>query len=148
MLEGGVLGSEDTSVSGVQNHGLQSQTGGRGTQAFLVLARGRSGGAAAVVRGVESDRPAGVLVSRTDVAGTASRSRMDLYPDNTAHSLTFAGAFNLAESTRFMASISPGWMLHNDPFVPFTINTALSPTSGIQLERQEAETGHELYAGQ
>ncbi|MBI3680629.1 MAG: MtrB/PioB family decaheme-associated outer membrane protein [Acidobacteria bacterium] len=61
-----------------------------------------------------------------DAAGGASRGRIDLYPDNAAHALSFAGAYNLAESTRLMASISPGWMLQNDAFLPFTINTALA----------------------
>ena len=57
-----------------------------------------------------------------------SRGRLDLYPDNNAHRLRFAGALNIPHSTRFMASIVPGWMRQNDPFLPFTINTA-DPTT-------------------
>jgi MtrB/PioB family decaheme-associated outer membrane protein len=50
------------------------------------------------------------------------RGRIDLYPDNTSHSLNFAGAFDLTKSTRVMATIVPGWMRQNDPFLPFSIN--------------------------
>lgn len=62
----------------------------------------------------------------TDAAGGGSRGRLDLYPDNSASALGFAGAFNLNGSTRLMASISPQWMRQNDPFLPFTINAALT----------------------
>ena len=62
----------------------------------------------------------------SDAVGAASRGQLDLYPDNVAHSVSLAGALNLTKSTRFMASIVPGWMRQNDPFLPFTINTALS----------------------
>ena len=61
-----------------------------------------------------------------DAQGGSSRGRLDLYPNNTAHSLSFAGAINLPHSTRFMASISPGWMQQNDAFLPFTINSAIN----------------------
>ena len=62
----------------------------------------------------------------TDGVNNSSRGRLDLYPDNSAHSLNFAGAFNINDSTRFMASVVPGWMRQNDPFLPFTINTAIT----------------------
>jgi Putative outer membrane beta-barrel porin, MtrB/PioB len=61
----------------------------------------------------------------TDLLGSSSRGRLDLYPDNTAHSLSFAGAVNIPHSTRLMASVTPGWMRQNDPFLPYTINTAI-----------------------
>lgn len=52
--------------------------------------------------------------------------RMDLYPDNQAHYLNFAGAFNLKRYLRVMASVTPGWLRQNDPFVPYTTNTAIN----------------------
>lgn len=57
-----------------------------------------------------------------DALFVTSRGRIDLYPDNSAHYVNFAGAFDLGGSTRVMASVVPGWMRQNDPFVPFTIN--------------------------
>lgn len=56
-----------------------------------------------------------------------AQGRIDLYPDNTAHNLSFAGALDLTKSTRVMASIVPGWMRQNDAFLPFTINPAIPP---------------------
>jgi MtrB/PioB family decaheme-associated outer membrane protein len=72
----------------------------------------------------------GVLVwdnpfRETDAVSGASRGRLDLYPDNAAHNLNFAGAVNIPYSTRFMASVVPGWVRQNDSFLPFTINTAI-----------------------
>jgi len=52
--------------------------------------------------------------------------RMDLYPNNHADYLNFAGAFDLSKYLRFMASISPGWLSQNDPFLPYTTNSAIN----------------------
>jgi hypothetical protein len=48
---------------------------------------------------------------------------MDLYPDNHADYLTFAGAVDLGDYFRLMASVSPGWLNQNDAFLPYTSNT-------------------------
>lgn len=61
----------------------------------------------------------------SDLVNRASTGRIDLYPDNSAHYLTIAGAVNISKTTRFMASILWGWMRQNDPFLPFTTNTAI-----------------------
>jgi len=53
--------------------------------------------------------------------------RMDLYPDNNAQYLNLAAAFDLFKHARLMTSITPGWLRQNDPFVPYTTNTALLP---------------------
>ncbi|MBI3940960.1 MAG: MtrB/PioB family outer membrane beta-barrel protein [Acidobacteria bacterium] len=60
-----------------------------------------------------------------DAVDNPSRGRLDLYPDNSAHKFSFAGAANMPYSTRLMASIAPGWMRQNDAFLPFTTNTAI-----------------------
>jgi MtrB/PioB family decaheme-associated outer membrane protein len=52
--------------------------------------------------------------------------RMDLYPDNQAHYLSFAGAADVTKYMRFIASISPGWLRQNDSFLPYTTNTAIN----------------------
>lgn len=61
----------------------------------------------------------------TDVVDGPKLGRLDSYPDNSAHNVSFAGAVNIPRSTRLMASIVPGWMRQNDAFLPFTINTAV-----------------------
>lgn len=52
--------------------------------------------------------------------------RMSLYPDNRAHYLSFAGATDLTKYMHFTASISPGWLFQDAPFLPYTINTAIN----------------------
>ena len=55
---------------------------------------------------------------------------MDLYPSNSADYLTFAGAVDLGKYFRLMASISPGWLRQNDPFLPYTSNTVRLAQTG------------------
>lgn len=52
--------------------------------------------------------------------------RMDLYPDNKAQYLSFAGATDLTRYLRVMGSISPGWLRQDDAFLPYTTNTAIA----------------------
>ncbi len=52
--------------------------------------------------------------------------RMDLYPSNYANYLSFAGATDVSKYLRFMASITPGWLRQNDPFIPYSTNTPIN----------------------
>jgi len=52
--------------------------------------------------------------------------RMSLYPDNKAQYLSFAGATDLTKYMHFTASITPGFLRQNEPFLPYTINTAIN----------------------
>lgn len=84
-----------------------------------------------------------------DAAGGGSRGRLDLYPDNKAHSLSLAGALNLSPSTRLIASIVPGWMRQNDAFLPFTINTAVAnvpalPATSLNGQKQTLAMNYTL----
>jgi MtrB/PioB family decaheme-associated outer membrane protein len=56
--------------------------------------------------------------------------RVDLYPDNSAQYLNFAGAFDLTKRVRLMASITPGWLRQNDNFLPYTTNSILQAQTG------------------
>lgn len=56
--------------------------------------------------------------------------RVDLYPDNTAQYITFAGAVDLTKKIRGVASISPGWLRQNDNFLPYTSNSLLLAQTG------------------
>ena len=85
----------------------------------------------------------------TDASGNAARGRLDLYPDNIAHSFSIAGALNLGKSTRLMASIVPGWMRQNDLFLPFTINPAVTgvpdlPASSLDGRKQTLSMNYTL----
>ena len=47
------------------------------------------------------------------------------YPDNEAHTFTATGGLSLPMDTHLMGSISYGWWLQNQSFIPLTDNTAL-----------------------
>ena len=57
------------------------------------------------------------------------RGRMDLYPSNQAHTWTLSGAAKLPLKSHFMGTVSYGWRIQNDPFLPFTINSAIAQRS-------------------
>jgi len=63
-------------------------------------------------------------------AGTGPcRGRLDLYPSNQAHTFTLNGTASLPFKTNFIGAFSYGWRLQNDPFLPFTANSAvIQPT--------------------
>jgi MtrB/PioB family decaheme-associated outer membrane protein len=57
------------------------------------------------------------------------RGRLDLYPSNQAHSFTLTGTAMLPMKTHFVGSASYGWRLQDDPFLPFTVNSAVTQPS-------------------
>jgi len=63
-------------------------------------------------------------LSNEDVSDPVS-GRASLYPDNKAQYLSFAGATDVTKYMRLTASVSPGWLRQNQPFLPYTINTAI-----------------------
>ncbi len=67
-----------------------------------------------------------------DAQGAAAHGRLALYPDNFAQSATFAGAVNVSSSNRLTASVAPGWMRQNEPFLPYTINSAINTGAPFQ----------------
>lgn len=68
-----------------------------------------------------------------------SRGRLTLSPDNQAHTVSLSGALTLPWRSRLAATLSYGWMLQNDNFLPFTINSAISqpalPARSLHGER-------------
>jgi MtrB/PioB family decaheme-associated outer membrane protein len=50
------------------------------------------------------------------------RGRLDLYPSNQAHTFALTGTAQLPWKTRFLSTISYGWRLQDDSFLPFTNN--------------------------
>ena len=57
------------------------------------------------------------------------QGRKSLPPDNAAQNFNVAGAVDLGGSLRVVATVSPGWMTQDDPFLPFTSNTAIEARS-------------------
>jgi len=62
----------------------------------------------------------------TTGAGGPCRGRLDLYPSNQAHTLTLTGTTALPLKSHFLGTVSYGVRLQNDPFLPFTINSAIT----------------------
>jgi MtrB/PioB family decaheme-associated outer membrane protein len=62
----------------------------------------------------------------TDGTGGPCQGRIDLYPNNQAHTVTLSGTAALPMKSRFMGTVSYGWRLQDDKFLPFTINPAVT----------------------
>ena len=73
--------------------------------------------------------PSGACVNSatySPAGGTGPCSgRMQLYPDNQSHTFTLDAGAHLPLNTQAMASVSYGWWLQNQNFIPFTDNSAL-----------------------
>jgi MtrB/PioB family decaheme-associated outer membrane protein len=82
--------------------------------------------------------------SRAYIFGNGtSQGRMSISPDSTAHTISGMGAIKLPGRSRAHAYVSLGTWSQNDPLLPFTINTALSP---IALPRDTAEAEARIAA--
>ena len=57
------------------------------------------------------------------------RGQLDLYPSNQAHNFTLSGAASLPFKTQFLGTVSYGWRLQDDSFLPFTINSQITQPS-------------------
>jgi len=59
------------------------------------------------------------------IGAVPARGQVDLWPDNEAHYLSFAGTFGLTKYVRVMGTINPGWLRQNDPFLPYSANSQI-----------------------
>jgi hypothetical protein len=66
----------------------------------------------------------------TNATQGPATGRVDLYPDNHAHYINFAGSFLLMKHLRLLASINAGWLRQNDAFIPYTSNALLEALTG------------------
>lgn len=91
-------------------------------------------------------------------AGAANRwffatGQLDLFPDNTAHTLTFQGKLQLPRETFLSSVVSWSRRTQNDPFLPWTLNTAVTegvpagirPTDPSSLPRSSLGGRVELF---
>ena len=65
------------------------------------------------------------------ISAIPARAQMDLYPDNKAHYLNFAGAFGMGKYLHLLGTVNPGWLYQNDPFLPYTANSAITGLSPL-----------------
>lgn len=77
----------------------------------------------------------------TNATQGPATGRVDLYPDNHANYLNFAGSFRLAKGLYLLASINAGWLRQDDSFVPYTSNALLEaetdPLPAASLDGQK-----------
>ena len=71
----------------------------------------------------DSARYSSPLTTGTDGNRGPCRGRLDLYPSNQAHTFTLAGSASLPLKTQFLGTVSYGWRLQNDSFLPMTSNS-------------------------
>jgi len=53
-------------------------------------------------------------------------NRYGLWPDNSAHTVNVSGGAGLPFNSRYMGTFQYTWMLQDDPFLPSTVNPALT----------------------
>jgi hypothetical protein len=75
------------------------------------------------------------------IGATPSRGQLSLYPDNSANYLNVAGAFGNPKQVRVMGTASNGWLRQNEPFLPYTANTAITglgqlPSSSLHGDKK------------
>ena len=76
--------------------------------------------------------------------------QVDLYPDNRANYMNFAGTVGLMKSLHLLASINAGWLGQNDAFVPYTSNSLLEaqttglPASSLHAKKQTLAMNYTL----
>lgn len=63
--------------------------------------------------------------TRCTIGAVPSRGQVDLWPDNQAHYLNFAAAFDLGKYVRVMSTVNPGWLRQNDAFLPYSANSQI-----------------------
>ncbi len=60
------------------------------------------------------------------IGAISAHGQMALYPSNQANYLTFAGAFDATKHVRIMGTANGGWLRQDDPFLPYTANSAIT----------------------
>jgi len=87
----------------------------------------------AVTATANGDLPATKVTigAKTATVQSSGTGRMSLYPDNLAQNVSFAGRFDLTKSVHVAASIVPGWMSQNAPFLPYTTNLTNGPSPAL-----------------
>ncbi|HWY68697.1 MAG TPA: MtrB/PioB family outer membrane beta-barrel protein [Terriglobales bacterium] len=75
------------------------------------------------------------------IGAVPAHGQMALYPDNQAHYLHFATAFDVGKYIHVMGLVMPGWLRQNDAFLPYTANTAITglpalPASSLNGQKQ------------
>jgi hypothetical protein len=69
--------------------------------------------------------------SNCTIGSVPSRGQRALYPSNHANYMNFATRLDFGKRTHVMGMVSPGWLRQNDPFLPYTANTAITGLAAL-----------------
>jgi MtrB/PioB family decaheme-associated outer membrane protein len=82
--------------------------------------------------GTPSRTPAETVVLGAGFTGNRmrfTRAQLDLVPNNDYHAVSVRGTYNLPGQTQVRGLVSVARWTQNDPFLPYTLNTALVPAA-------------------
>lgn len=65
--------------------------------------------------------------------GRFATGQLSLMPDSKSHDFSVSAAVELPLRSRFSANISYGWIIQEEPFVPYTMNSAISSVAGFDV---------------
>ena len=68
------------------------------------------------------------------IASIPAHGQRALYPSNQANYLSAAAAFDFTKHVHIMGTVTPGWLRQNDPFLPYTANTAITGLGPLPAE--------------
>jgi hypothetical protein len=74
----------------------------------------------------------------TAVPGGPAQARFSTAPDNAATRGAFGGQLKFARQTRLTADVAYGQWTQNDPFLPYTINSAIVTPAGTRADSLDA----------
>lgn len=79
-------------------------------------------------------------------AAVNSLAALGLPPDNEAYQINFSGGYNIdpETSTRANLDVSYGWMLQNDLFLPYSVNSSLLVFNPLPRSSADAEINNML----
>src|SRR3954469_11145622 len=80
----------------------------------------------------------------TDASGKPGSGQMQLWPTNSAHTVSGAGYTKFAHKTQLTGAVSFGFWNNDQPLLPFTTNTALPTTA---LPRASAQAEARVFSG-
>jgi len=78
---------------------------------------------------------------QTNGTGGPCQGRLDLYPNNQAHTFSLTGTAALPMKTQFLSTVSYGWRIQDDSFLPMTINRCFTRNPGQVGLNNPALTG-------
>lgn len=69
--------------------------------------------------------------------GRFATGQLSLPPSSHSHDLSFSGGVDLPLNSHFSGSLGVGYIVQETPFVPYTLNSAVSPVAGFDVTNRD-----------